>query len=133
MLLRDIGPNIFETLRWRAPASALLDLPVVVEDGGVDVRLELSLGLSSGEAEPRKRAKENNEVVIVKKPKMEGSMPYVFQVMPTIFLRPIGYCYSYIMPFWVPIFMEFVGNNVYESRDNPSLALEMDGVAASDW
>ncbi|KAH0471153.1 hypothetical protein IEQ34_000876 [Dendrobium chrysotoxum] len=85
---------------------------MVVEDGGVDVRLELSLGLSSGEAEPRKRVKENNEVVIVKKPKIEGLMPYVFHV---------------------PIFMEFVGNNVYESRDNPSLALEMDGVSASDW
>ncbi|KAH0470354.1 hypothetical protein IEQ34_000334 [Dendrobium chrysotoxum] len=114
-------------------ASSLMDSSAVVEDGVVDVKLELSLGLSSGEMEPRKRARENDEAIIVKKPKLEGSVPYLLQVMPMVFLGPIGYCYAYIMPCWVPTSMEFFGNNMYEPRDNAGLALEMHGVAANDW
>ncbi|KAH0471030.1 hypothetical protein IEQ34_000753 [Dendrobium chrysotoxum] len=38
-----------------------------------------------------------------------------------------------MMPCWVLISMKVVGNNLYEPRDYPSLALEMDGVAAGDW
>ncbi|KAH0470827.1 hypothetical protein IEQ34_000550 [Dendrobium chrysotoxum] len=103
----------------------------VVEVFGVEVRLELSLGLSSGKIECRKWVRETNEIVVVKKPKMEeGPMPYYLQVMPTIFIGTKGYCYAYMIPCWVPISMEFIRNNLYEPWDNPSLALEMDGVDA---
>ncbi|KAH0470506.1 hypothetical protein IEQ34_000747 [Dendrobium chrysotoxum] len=64
---------------------------------------------------------------------MEGAVPYVLQVMLTVLPGPIDYYYAYIMPCWVPISMEFIGNNVYEKTDNPSFVLKMDGVAASDW
>ncbi|KAH0470412.1 hypothetical protein IEQ34_000135 [Dendrobium chrysotoxum] len=75
---------------------------------GVDVMLELSLGLSSGKVECRKWARESNETVGVKKPKMEeGPMPYCLQVMPTIFIGLKGYYYAYMMPCWVLISMKW--------------------------
>ncbi|KAL0928478.1 hypothetical protein M5K25_000362 [Dendrobium thyrsiflorum] len=119
--------DLIGLLEQSASAPASMDSPVVVEDGGVGVRLELSLGFSSGEVESRKGARESNEAVVVKKPKMEeGPMPYCLQVMPKDFIEANGY-------WWVPISMEVIGNNLYMPRDNPSLALETDGVAAGDW
>ncbi|KAH0470492.1 hypothetical protein IEQ34_000215 [Dendrobium chrysotoxum] len=103
----------------------------VVKECGVDVKLDLSLGLSSGEMECRKRVRETNEIVVVRKPKMEEEqMPYCLQVMPKVFIGPKGYCYAYMMPCWVPIYMKVIENNLYEPSDNPNLVLETDGVAA---
>ncbi|KAH0470418.1 hypothetical protein IEQ34_000141 [Dendrobium chrysotoxum] len=126
--------DLIRLLERSASAPTAIDSLEVVEGCGVDVMLELSLGLSSGKVECRKWARESNETVGVKKPKMEeGPMPYCLQVMPTIFIGSKGYCYSYMMPCWVLISMKVVGNNLYEPRDYPNLALEMDGVAAGDW
>ncbi|KAH0471093.1 hypothetical protein IEQ34_000816 [Dendrobium chrysotoxum] len=64
-------------LERSALAPAAIDSLEVVEGCGVGVRLELSLGLSSGKVECRKRVRESNEIVGVKKPKMEkGPMHY---------------------------------------------------------
>ncbi|KAH0470306.1 hypothetical protein IEQ34_000029 [Dendrobium chrysotoxum] len=80
--------------------------------------------------ECEKCVRETNEIVIVKKPKMEeGPMSYCLQVMLKVFIEPRVYYYAYIMPLWVPISMEVVGNNLHEPRDNLSLALAMGGVA----
>ncbi|KAH0470610.1 hypothetical protein IEQ34_000333 [Dendrobium chrysotoxum] len=123
-----IGP-----LERSMPALAAINSLEVVEECGVDVSQKFSLGLSSGEVECRTRVRETDETVVVKKPKMEeGSMPYCLQVMPTIFIWPKGHGYAYMMPCWVLISIKVIGNNLYELRDNPSLALVMDGVAASD-
>ncbi|KAH0470381.1 hypothetical protein IEQ34_000104 [Dendrobium chrysotoxum] len=50
--------------------------------------------------------------------------------MSIIFIGLKGYCYAYMMTCWVPISMEVVRNNLYPPRNNPSLVLEMDEVAA---
>ncbi|KAH0470385.1 hypothetical protein IEQ34_000108 [Dendrobium chrysotoxum] len=73
-------------------------------------QLEHSLGLSFGKVECKKWVKETNEIAIEKKPKIEEG--------------PMFYCLQ------VPFFMEIIENNLYELRDNPSLVLEMDRVAA---
>ncbi|KAH0470711.1 hypothetical protein IEQ34_000434 [Dendrobium chrysotoxum] len=126
--------DLIRLLEQSASAPTAIDSLEVVEGCGVDVMLELSLGLSSGKVECRKWARESNETVGVKKPKMEeGPMPYCLQVMPTIFIGLKGYYYAYMMPCWVLISMKVVGNNLYEPRDYPNLALEMDGVATGDW
>ncbi|KAH0470798.1 hypothetical protein IEQ34_000521 [Dendrobium chrysotoxum] len=115
--------DLIGQLKWSAPALAAMDLPEVMEECCMDVWLELSLGLSSGEVECRKWVRETNENVIVKKPKMEeGPMPYCLQVMPIIVIGPKGYCYAYMMPCWVPISMK--------PRDYPSFTLEMNEVTA---
>ncbi|KAH0470357.1 hypothetical protein IEQ34_000080 [Dendrobium chrysotoxum] len=51
--------------------------------------------------------------------------------MPRVFIGPKGYWYTYMMPCWVPILMEVIGNNLYEPRDNSSFALETD--VRFDW
>ncbi|KAH0470826.1 hypothetical protein IEQ34_000549 [Dendrobium chrysotoxum] len=62
-------------------------------------RLELSIWLSSSEVEYKKWVRETNEIVVVKKPKMEeGLVPYYLQVMPMVYIGPKGYCYAYMMP-----------------------------------
>ncbi|KAH0470497.1 hypothetical protein IEQ34_000220 [Dendrobium chrysotoxum] len=110
-------------------ALVAMDLLEVVKERGVDVKLELSLGLSSGEVECKKWVRETIEIVIVKKPKMEeGLMPYCLQVMPIVFIGPKRYYYAYMMPYWVLISMKVIGYNLYKPRDNLSLALEMNGV-----
>ncbi|PKU75426.1 hypothetical protein MA16_Dca026155 [Dendrobium catenatum] len=125
--------DLMGLLERSAPAPTSMESPPVVEDDGVDVRLELSLGLSSGEGESRKRARESDEAVIEKKPKMEeGSVPSVLQVMPAIFPRPISCCYSCMISDWLPISMEDVGNNVYEPRAKLSFTLETNEAAACD-
>ncbi|KAH0471156.1 hypothetical protein IEQ34_000879 [Dendrobium chrysotoxum] len=112
-------------------APTTMNLVEVVKECSVDVKLDLSLGLSSGEVECRKRVRVTNEIVVVRKPKMEeGQMPYCLQVMPKVFIGPKGYCYAYMIPCWVPICMEVIGNNLYELSDNSNLVLETDGVAA---
>ncbi|KAH0471158.1 hypothetical protein IEQ34_000881 [Dendrobium chrysotoxum] len=45
-----------------------------------------------------------------------------------IFIGLKRYCYAYMKPWWVSISVEVVGNNLYEPRDNLSLALETDGA-----
>ncbi|KAH0471094.1 hypothetical protein IEQ34_000817 [Dendrobium chrysotoxum] len=126
--------DLIGLLEWSGLALAAMDSLEVMEECGVDVKLELSLKLSSGEVECIKRVRESNETIAVKKPKMEeGAMPYCLQVMPTVFIGPKGYCYAYIMLCWVLISMKVIGNNLYKPRDNPSLALKMDGVAPDDW
>ncbi|KAH0470978.1 hypothetical protein IEQ34_000701 [Dendrobium chrysotoxum] len=63
-----IGNNLYEP---RDNSSLALEID------SVDVKLELSLGLSSGEVDCRKRVTETIEIIVVKKPKMEeGPMPY---------------------------------------------------------
>ncbi|KAH0470900.1 hypothetical protein IEQ34_000623 [Dendrobium chrysotoxum] len=52
--------------------------------------------------------------------------------MSIIFIGLKGYCYAYMMTCWVPISMEVVRNNLYAPRNNPSLVLEMDEVAAME-
>ncbi|KAH0470940.1 hypothetical protein IEQ34_000663 [Dendrobium chrysotoxum] len=85
--------DLIGQLEQSAPAQAAIDSLEVVEECGVDVRLELSLGLSSSEVG------ETNEIIIVKKPIMkEGPMLYYLLVMLTIFIGPKGYCYAYIKP-----------------------------------
>ncbi|KAH0470382.1 hypothetical protein IEQ34_000105 [Dendrobium chrysotoxum] len=111
-----------------------MDSPAVVEESGMDVRLELSLGLSFGEEGSRKRVRESNEAVEWKKPKMEeGLVPYGLQFMPVIFLGMNGYCYVTMMPCWVPSSVDVVENFVYEPTRNQSLVVEMDGVAVDDF
>ncbi|KAH0471075.1 hypothetical protein IEQ34_000798 [Dendrobium chrysotoxum] len=120
----------------------MINLLELVEECGVDVSLKFSLGLSSSKVECKKWVRESkveckkwvretNETVIVKKSKIEeGQMPYYLHIMPTVIIGPKGYCYANMMPCWVPISMEVIGNNLYEPRDNPSLALETGEVAA---
>ncbi|KAH0470518.1 hypothetical protein IEQ34_000241 [Dendrobium chrysotoxum] len=60
----------------------------------------------------------------------EGPIPYYLQVRLTFFIGSKGYYYAYMMPWWVPISMGVVGNNLYKPRDDPRLALEMDRVTA---
>ncbi|KAH0470692.1 hypothetical protein IEQ34_000415 [Dendrobium chrysotoxum] len=58
-------------------ALAAINSLELVEECGVDDSLKFSLGLSSDEVECRKWVRETNEIIIVKKPKMEeGPMPY---------------------------------------------------------
>ncbi|KAH0470495.1 hypothetical protein IEQ34_000218 [Dendrobium chrysotoxum] len=122
MQLDFIGP-----LERSVTASMMIFSLGVVEECGVDVRIELSLGLSSDKVECKKWERETNEIVVVKKPKMkEGPMHYYLLVMSTIFLGPKGYYYTYMMPWWVPISIEVVRNNLYKPCDNLSLALETD-------
>ncbi|KAH0470494.1 hypothetical protein IEQ34_000217 [Dendrobium chrysotoxum] len=105
-----------------------MDFLEVMEEYGVDVMLELSLGLSSGKVEYRKWVRETNEIVVVKKPKFEeGPMSYYLYVMLMVFIGTKCYCYAYMMTCFVPISKEVIGKNLYETRDNPTLALETDG------
>ncbi|KAH0471008.1 hypothetical protein IEQ34_000731 [Dendrobium chrysotoxum] len=60
-----------------------------------------------------------------------ASSEWEVEVILMIFIGTKGYCYAYMMPCWVPMSIEFIGNNLYEIRDNPSFMLEMDGVVAS--
>ncbi|KAH0470706.1 hypothetical protein IEQ34_000429 [Dendrobium chrysotoxum] len=107
-----IGNNLYEpkvnlslafkmggvTAKRSAPALAMMDSLEVVEECCVDVRLELSLGLSSDEVECKKWVGKTNETVIVKKPKIEeGPMPYYLKVISIVFIGPKYYCYAYMM------------------------------------
>ncbi|PKU75428.1 ninja-family protein 3-like [Dendrobium catenatum] len=120
-------------LEKRTVDTVAMDSPAVVEENGMDARLELSLRLSSGEVGSRKRVRESDEAVEAKKPKMEeGPVPYALQFIPVILQAPNGYCYVSMMPCWVPSSVDAVENSVYEPRGNRSLVAEMDGVAAGD-
>ncbi|KAH0471109.1 hypothetical protein IEQ34_000832 [Dendrobium chrysotoxum] len=124
--------DLTERLEQRTEEPVAMDSPAVVEENGMDVRLELSLGLSSGDGS-RKRVRECDEAVEGKKPKMEeGLVLYGLQFMPVILQAPNGYCYVSMMPCWVPRSVDVVENSVYEPTGNRSLVAEMDGVAAGD-
>ncbi|KAH0471029.1 hypothetical protein IEQ34_000752 [Dendrobium chrysotoxum] len=96
-----IRNNFYEPMnnpKWSVPASVAMDLLEVVKECDVDVKLELSLALSSGEVECYKWVRVANEIIVMKKYKMEeGPIPYCLQIMLTIFVGAKGYCYAYMM------------------------------------
>ncbi|KAH0470438.1 hypothetical protein IEQ34_000161 [Dendrobium chrysotoxum] len=96
-----IRNNLYEPMnnpKRSVPTSVAMDLLEVVKECDVDVKLELSLALSSGEVECNKWVRVANEIIVMKKYKMEeGPMPYCLHIMLTIFIGAKGYFYAYMM------------------------------------
>ncbi|KAH0470593.1 hypothetical protein IEQ34_000316 [Dendrobium chrysotoxum] len=106
----------------------------VVEECGVDIKLEIFLGLSSGEVKCRKWVRESNEIVIVKKPKMQDRpMPYFLQVILINFIRPKGPIEYSVMAPTVMDSLEVEEESGVDVRLELSLGISSDEVECRKW